>query len=307
MPFIATPELRIHYETAGAGETVVVLLHGNFASWRWWIPTLQNAPEHYCFYAPDLRGCGDTEQAATGYTIEQLSADLHQFAQALKLSKFHLVGHSLGGAVALQFTLDYPELVQTLSLIAPSPAEGLPHLRPEQTHFFSATRLADVEEFHTFLRNFDMNRSMLRRALKRMLPSIDPEEHTLLALLDDAARLPPQAIVGFFRTLTTWDVQARLAEIQQPVLILWGDLDGIVAREALERTVKGLAQGKWVIWQGVGHTPQLERPAKFNQLLFQFVENNTVIIDNAVSEPILEKMGGVSSWIKKLWERLKRR
>jgi len=304
MPFIATPELRIHYETAGAGETIIVLLHGNFASWRWWIPTLQNLPDTYRAYAPDLRGCGDTEQPETGYDIEQLSHDLFQFAQALKLTRFHLVGHSLGGAVALQFILDHPTLVETLSLIAPSPAEGLPHLHPDRSALFSLNRLADAQEFHSFLRNFDMNRSMLRRALRRMLPSITTEDHSFIALLDDAARLPPQAIVGFLRTLTTWDVQARLGEIQQPVLVLWGELDGIVEREALGRTVAGLPQAKWVIWAGVGHSPQLERPAKFNQLLLQFIENNNVTIENPVQEQVITE-SGIVEWLKKVWRRFK--
>lgn len=97
MPFIQTSNLNIHYELAGKGDTVLVLVHGNFASWRWWRPVLDRLPAGYRAYAPDLRGCGDTDRPPDGYTIEQLAADLHAFARALGLPAFHLVGHSLGG------------------------------------------------------------------------------------------------------------------------------------------------------------------------------------------------------------------
>jgi hypothetical protein len=77
-----------------------------------------------------------------------------------------------------------------------------------------------------------------------------------------------------------------------------------VEREALGRTVAGLPQAKWVIWAGVGHSPQLERPAKFNQLLLQFIENNNVIIENPVQEPVSTE-SGIVEWFKNIWKRFK--
>src|SRR5512141_2614386 len=127
MPYVNTPGLKIHYEEAGAGPNVFVLVHGNFASWRWWRQLLDQLPPGYHAYAPDLRGCGDTVGGTSteAYGIAQLGDDLLEFVRALGLPSFHLVGHSLGGAVALQLALKHPEKVRTLTLVTPAPATGL--------------------------------------------------------------------------------------------------------------------------------------------------------------------------------------
>jgi pimeloyl-ACP methyl ester carboxylesterase len=131
MPYVHTPGLDIHYQEAGEGPNVFLLVHGNFGSWRWWDGLLQALPPGFRAYAPDLRGCGDTAGGASPETFEiaQLAGDLRAFADALGLRAFHLVGHSLGGAVALQFALDEPRRVRTLTLVTPAPATGLVALR----------------------------------------------------------------------------------------------------------------------------------------------------------------------------------
>jgi pimeloyl-ACP methyl ester carboxylesterase len=102
VPYIQTPNLKIHYQVVGDGNTQLVLLHGNFASWRWWQPVLTRLPAHYRAYAADMRGCGDSERPGFGHNIEMLVNDVHAFVSSLGLGPVHLIGHSLGGAVALQ-------------------------------------------------------------------------------------------------------------------------------------------------------------------------------------------------------------
>ena len=109
MPFVQTPNLRIHYRVAG--DITLVLLHGNFGSWRWWEPVLERLPSGYRVYAPDLRGCGDSARPGFGHNIEVLTSDVFDFITSLNLCDVHLVGHSLGGAVALQAARDHPDLV----------------------------------------------------------------------------------------------------------------------------------------------------------------------------------------------------
>jgi len=104
MPFVQLETARAHYEVAGAGRNVLVLVHGNFASSRWWRPVLDRLPPGWRAYAMDLRGCGETAPPPSGaaeeYSIPRLASDLAAFADRLDLPAFH-VGHSLGGAVAL--------------------------------------------------------------------------------------------------------------------------------------------------------------------------------------------------------------
>src|SRR5438445_5735058 len=76
MPFIELQTLRVHYEQAGSGRNMLVLVHGNFASTRWWKPVLDSLPTGWRAYAIDLRGCGRTESSsccAAGRTDKRTS------------------------------------------------------------------------------------------------------------------------------------------------------------------------------------------------------------------------------------------
>lgn len=283
MAFIQIPKLNIHYETAGTGSKVLVLVHGNFASWQWWRPIMDRLPPGYRAYAPDLRGCGETDQPADGYSVEQLAADLYHFVTQLGLSRFHLVGHSLGGAVSLQFTLDHAPLVRSLLLVAPAPAEGMSFLRAGQSGRSFMSHLVDpqretsldwIESNYRLLRTLGANRPWLRQALKRVAPTLNGTP-AFKVLVDEAARMAPEALAGYFQSLDAWDVQARLHELDLPVLILAGKQDGLVPPAALERTAAGINQAQLVTWADAGHSPQLEQPDRFAQLLIEFVDQNS--------------------------------
>lgn len=303
MPFIEKEKLKIHYEMAGAGDNTVVLLHGYFASWRWWQPLLKQLPPDYVAYAPDFRGCGDTDRPDDGYTIHQLAADLHNFATALDLPPFHLVGHSLGGVVAMQFALNYPEHVQTLTLVAPGPAEGMSVFYEEKSALYLFELRRDksfdlLDSTYRFMQTTSVNRLVLRRALRRMMPSV-PDDESFTALVDDAARMAPEAVVGFMQAVDEWKIQDDLHEIDIPTIILWGDKDMLITDvEPLKRTAKGL-RGRLVIWRGVGHAPQLEQPQRFRRFLTRFIKRNLTQNrsdkpDEAVSGPrFLNKLLGL--------------
>lgn len=87
------------------------------------------------------------------------------------------------------------------------------------------------------------------------------------ALVDDGARMTPEAVVGYLQTLDAWNVQARLGELRLPTLILGGGRDVLIPRVALERMARELPSGRLVIWPSVGHAPQLEQPGRFMRLL----------------------------------------
>jgi pimeloyl-ACP methyl ester carboxylesterase len=299
MPFTYGPDLTMHYETAGAGEGVLVLVHGNFASWRWWRPVLDRLPGGYCAYAPDLRGCGDTDRPPDGYSIPQLAADLHAFVSALGVSGFHLVGHSLGGAVALQYALDHPGQLQTLTLVAPAPAEGMPLFRPagpaSPLSLFDLrdASLAALDSVYRLWDTLDANRPILRRALMRMAPTLDDDD-AFERLVDDAAHMAPQAVVGHLRALDEWDVQAELGRLNVPALIVGGGRDALIPPAAWERMVGGLPRGQLMVWPDTGHAPQLEQPERFTQALFGFIRDHT-----SARAP--------QGWLRMLWDGLRGR
>ncbi len=280
MPFIQTPNLRIHYRVAGTGNVPLLLLHGNFGSWRWWQPLLQQVPAGYRAYVPDLRGCGDSERPGYGHNIETLAADAQAFAKALDFVPEHIVGHSLGAAIALQFALEQPAQVRSLTLVAPPPAQGRSVVRNADWFSHSVSRLFDVDRdasvvtlgaTYRMLRHLGANRPMLRQALMRLAPTLD-YDNAFIELVSDAARMAPQAVVGHLQALDAWDVQTRLRSLRLPVLVVGGQQDVLVGADDLRTFARRLPRGRIVIWADVGHAAQLEQPCRFAFALFRFLQ-----------------------------------
>lgn len=119
-----TSRLRVHALTRGApGETTVVFLHGNLSSSRFWEETMLALPDGVHALAPDLRGFGRSERKAIDATrgLRDLADDLHALLEATGLAgaRPHLVGWSIGGALAMQYAIDHPAGVASLTLLAP--------------------------------------------------------------------------------------------------------------------------------------------------------------------------------------------
>lgn len=272
MPFIQTSELHVHYEHAGEGDEILILVHGNFASWRWWQPLLEDMPAGYRAYAPDLRGCGDTEKPNEGYTIEQLSKDLKAFTEALDIHRFHLVGHSMGGAIALQYAIDQPQPLLSLVLVASAPAEGL---SASAEHHFSLANLLASDTLSRWLPTLALHRPVMNRAINHVLPGLHEGQELQSLLVEDALRMSPLALTAFVHALNHWDVQSELGKITVPVLILGGAEDPLIQSQALARTAEGLPDAQLMIWPDTGHAPQLEHPQHFRELLLNFLKRPT--------------------------------
>ncbi|NPV04519.1 MAG: alpha/beta hydrolase [Syntrophaceae bacterium] len=272
MPFVSLPDMTMHYERAGDGETAVVCVHGNIASWRWWLPVLENPPAGCTLYAPDMRGFGESAGAVTGAGIGRFAADLDEFLRRLALPALRLVGHSLGAAVALQYALDHPGRVESLMLVSPPPPEGMPR-SPQADHAaFGLTlpRLAENTPLPFFSPGTRIDRAILSHLLTRITPGMDHRGALFAAIVEDASRVTRETIQDVIDSLEDWNVRDRLPALDLPVVILWGDRDRVVPREPLERMAAELPQAAWIVWEGVGHAPQLERPEAFRSLLADF-------------------------------------
>lgn len=276
MPFVNTSGLDIHYETAGKGKEVIVLLHGNFASWRWWIPVLKRVPKGFRMVAPDLRGCGDTERPGCGHTIEQLTEDLLQFVNALGLRRFHLAGHSLGASVALQFALDHAHRVKRLVLVAPAPAEGRSVVLRAQRNgsFLSAMDTVDMW-IKQWSGASDVNRQFVERILSRMLPDLTSAPDFGM-LVEDANRMSKEAIGGHLQSLRQWNVHADLKTFRKPVLVMGGEKDELIPGHALKDFADRLRKGRLVLFPDLGHAPQLEAPDRFLPVFMGFFQEHFV-------------------------------
>ncbi len=125
---VRTDRLEIAYLEAGTGSTPIVLVHGNCSSSHFFQDFMLAvaAAGPYTVYATDMRGYGDSEVLPVDATrgICDFSDDLDSFARALSLTSFHLLGWSLGGNIAMQYAIDYPDTLRTLTLQAPGSPFG---------------------------------------------------------------------------------------------------------------------------------------------------------------------------------------
>jgi pimeloyl-ACP methyl ester carboxylesterase len=114
--FFDLSDVRMHVITAGSGPSVL-LLHGWPQTWYEWRHVIPLLAGQYRLIVPDLRGLGDTSFAANGYEKKHAARDIAELCRALGITSAHLVGHDWGGPVAYSVALQWPELVQTLTIV----------------------------------------------------------------------------------------------------------------------------------------------------------------------------------------------
>ena len=257
MPVIAANQLNLYYEINGAGQPVV-LIHGLGSSTRDWEAQVPALSDTYQVITFDLRGHGRSDKPAGPYQMSQYAADLAGLLGALGLASAHIVGISLGGAVALQLALDFPTLVRSLVLVNTGPALGG---TPEQAQAEIARRVGIVQQ-------------MGMRAMGQALaPNLFPKpEHAALRemFVERWAENDAPAYIEATRSMLGWDVTARLGEIACPVLIIGSDQDygPVAAKEAYRQLLR---DARLVVIPDAHHAVNMERPEAFNKVLGGFL------------------------------------
>jgi len=237
-----------------ADNAPVVFIHGNTGSCRWW-DLVMDVPGRNT-YAFDLPNFGQSE------SIEE--SDIHVYADhvlgfldALELDPPVLVCHSLGGAVGLSIAARNPERLAGLVLVDSSAPTGL----------------VTPEEHYPFIEMFKANKEMLAGALAAVYPGMkDPERAAMLA--DLAFDMHADAFTGNARALARFNVEGQLGDFSKPVLIIWGTLDGIITRPMVDATAQaftGAPSTQVEILEGIGHSPMLECPERFVELLSDYL------------------------------------
>lgn len=258
--FIQTDRMRFHYRAHGDADGMpMVLVHGSFGSSSWWEPMIKVLPAEIRAFAPDLRGTGQSDRAIGGYTIPEQAADLHAFIQALNLSQIDLVAHSSGGAIAVELALDHPELISTLTLVDSVPVEGI--FTPVDTLMVLEQMKADED--------------LLRQSLMLLMPTLDHEQadHALFEkIVSDAQHMSPELFTAVAEALGQWNRFAEASQLVLPSLIVWGELDEIVSRDATTRTLIALpGANNLEVLRGVGHSPMLEAPLTLAEKIIDFI------------------------------------
>ena len=261
--FVDTREGRIAYHAVGDGEETaappLVLVHGFTGHRDDFIGVMPFLADGRRVLAPDVRGHGDTESGpgAKGYAFEQLVADLLAFLDALGLDRIDLLGHSVGGMIALRFALAHPERVRSLVFMCTAPAYP-DRMDPKGWEIASGFAEArGIEELQP------RAAEVVRKDPFPGLPAwTDPERYYLHHARRHLA-MTPESYRGvgasFFESESLVD---RLGEIEVPCLVLVGEQDH-EWRPGAESFEAGLRDVRTVVVPDAEHHPHQENPVVF--------------------------------------------
>lgn len=261
---------RVCHRVDGDGAPVV-LLHGIGRTLRDFDDLHERLAQRYRVHSVDLPGYGGSLPMAAPYTLPELGRFVSRYLDAVGVDRpVHLVGNSLGGAVAMQFAVTEPARVTSLGLVTPA------GFGQEVT---IVLRLLALRPFgRLLLRPSRWSAGRSERALFHD-PAFATAERIAYAL--EVARQPHAARVmletarnlGTFRGVSPqWreDLLARVAKLDLPTLIVWGDRDLILPATHLEAARARLPRARTHLFENCGHMPQIERAEEFHRMLVDF-------------------------------------
>jgi pimeloyl-ACP methyl ester carboxylesterase len=266
---------QVTYAQAGSGP-VLLLIHGIAGNFENWQEVFEPLARHHTVVAPDLPGHGRSAPGAGDYSIGAFAAGLRDLLIALGHERATLVGQSLGGGIAMQFAYQFPEMTERLVLVSSG------GLGPEVTPVLRAAALPGA---NLFIAATAAPASSVGSALARGLAAIGLRPNADLAEVARgyASLADPDRRAAFLATVRSvigtsgQRVHAGdrlyLAE-GVPVLIIWGERDSLIPVHHGEHAHQAIPGSRLEVFEGIGHLPQLEAPARFVAVLEQFLADN---------------------------------
>jgi pimeloyl-ACP methyl ester carboxylesterase len=262
----------VTYAECGEGP-VLLLIHGIAGEYANWREVMEPLARNHTVLAPDLPGHGASAPGGGDYSIGAMASALRDVMVTLEHERATLVGHSLGGGVAMQFAYQFPEMTERLVLVNSG------GLGPEVSPVLRAAALPGANYFIAATAGIGGRvGGLVGRGLKAigLRPSADVAE----VLRGYASLTDPERRAAFLATLhsvigtTGQRVDATdrlyLAEML-PVLILWGAEDSIIPVSHGEDAHRAIPGSRLEIFDEAGHMPQLEKPARFIAALEEFI------------------------------------
>jgi pimeloyl-ACP methyl ester carboxylesterase len=245
----------VHYEVFGRGQPII-FLHSWLGSWRYWVPTMDLASERYRAYAIDFWGFGESDRKGGQFTVSGYVDMLCRFMDQMGISVANLVGHGMGGMVAVRAARERPERFLKVMTVA-TPMQGhvlTGHIKPG-----------------TFSRLLGMNNpTNVWSRLIRNIPIADPEVQQ--ELFEDTESLSEQVLTSVQESLLDTDLRPHIKAMSNPLLAVYGGQDKIVTaehagflNEMADRPVQMLVLPK------ANHFPFLEQSNVFSRLLLDFL------------------------------------
>jgi pimeloyl-ACP methyl ester carboxylesterase len=266
---------RVSYRTAGEGP-VILLIHGITGDSRQWNEIIPQLADRYTVLAPDLLGHGASDKPRGDYSLGAYAVCLRDLLIVLGHRRATVVGHSLGGGIAMQFSYEYPVFCERLVLVDSG------GLGKEVHRLLRAAALPGAELVLPLLAHSRVTGvgEALGQALGRLGLELGHDLAEMArgyaSLSDAAARRAflhtVRAVIDLGGQRVDGTDRLYLAQML-PTLILWGRRDPMIPVEHAVVAHERIPGSRLEIFENTGHFPHLEEPGRFARLLVDFVEN----------------------------------
>mgnify|MGYP000554323907 CR=1 FL=1 len=264
---INTGEVTINYVEGPPSGPPLVLLHGLTGRWQAFLPVMPALMLRWHLYALDLRGHGLSGRVAGKYRFADYAQDVKAFLRSLVAEPAVLLGHSLGGMVAIQVGAELPEKVRALVLEDPP-------------LYLGGRRFTESPFYPRFVAQQQLLRSSpsfqeVLAGLAKLLPEVDAAGLRFRArsLCQADPDVLTRVVEGNPRA--GYDLEALLSRIQAPTLLIQGDpsLGAAVSDDDAQRAVSLLRHGALVRFPGVGHGIHTAQTLQFLRVVTDFLES----------------------------------
>jgi pimeloyl-ACP methyl ester carboxylesterase len=248
---------QVHYAAQGdPGGEPILFLHGYTDSWFSFSRLLPLLPHRYRALALDQRGHGDSERPDGRYTVDDFTADVVAFLEAVGVERATVVGRSAGSFIARRVAQIHPSRVSRLVLIG----SAVTPLKQETRELQAAVHTLDDPVPAEFACEF--------QAANIYVPL--PEAFFERAVAE-SLKLPARVWKGVLDGILAVDDAGDLGRITAPTLLIWGDRDGFFARDEVEALAVAIPGAQLLIYPETGHAVQWERPERVASDLDSFL------------------------------------
>ncbi|KAA3646168.1 MAG: alpha/beta hydrolase [Chloroflexi bacterium] len=273
MSTLTTDQGLVHYEVYGRGKPVI-LLHGWLGSWGLWQETMSHLSKHYRTYALDFWGFGESGihngngNVRNSYAVGDFVSLVNEFMETLGIAQAPIVGHSMGGTVALSLAVHYPERVSKVAVIG-SPING------ESLAFM--LKLAGVRPLAALAHN---TLWALKLGIRAASPVITRDERWAEMISADLSKTSLESFLISIASLRNTDLRPVLGQIRVPSLGMYGDKDIIVNPKQWQPLEEGAPQACIQRYTDAGHFPMLDKPEDFMRDLKEFLDQDESVRAN---------------------------
>jgi pimeloyl-ACP methyl ester carboxylesterase len=266
---VELPGAEVNYAEIGEGEPML-FVHGLGGCWRNWLENLPHFGRTHRAIALDLPGFGHSPMPSWAIDMPAYGRLIHDFCEKLGIERVAaIVGNSMGGFVSTEAVIEEPSRFDRLVLVS---AAGISFAEAEGRRLEALVSTFEaIVPFLSGAREFWLKRSRTRTlAFGRVFHYPNRVRTELLAeQMEPGIRAP--GFAEAIRATGGYDTRHHLPEIEIPTLVVWGMNDHVVPVEAAIGYHRLIEGSRLELFERTGHVPQMERPARFNALLEEFL------------------------------------